>query len=96
MNFFEQQDHAHRESKKLLFLFFVAVVAIVVGIVDLEKGIVDLTLFPNWSRDGFVSRASALPQPVGFAWRQAVEYDERESAGTWHLPPFAKPKPVAL
>ncbi|MBC3870924.1 M48 family metallopeptidase [Undibacterium oligocarboniphilum] len=32
MNFFEQQDQAHRQSKKLLFLFFLAVVAIVVTV----------------------------------------------------------------
>ncbi len=32
MNFFEHQDQAHRESKKLLFLFLLAVVAIVVAV----------------------------------------------------------------
>ena len=32
MNFFEQQDQAHRESKKLLFLFALAVIAIVLAV----------------------------------------------------------------
>lgn len=32
MDFFEQQDQAHRQSKKLLFLFFLAVVAIVLAV----------------------------------------------------------------
>lgn len=32
MDFFEQQDHAHRQSRKLLFLFFLAVLAIVVAV----------------------------------------------------------------
>lgn len=32
MDFFEQQDQAHRQSKKLLFLFFLAVVAIVITV----------------------------------------------------------------
>ncbi|MFZ6845743.1 M48 family metallopeptidase [Undibacterium sp. RuTC16W] len=32
MDFFEQQDQAHRQSKKLLFLFFLAVIAIVLAV----------------------------------------------------------------
>ncbi|MFZ6656258.1 M48 family metalloprotease [Undibacterium sp. TJN19] len=32
MDFFEQQDQAHRQSRKLLFLFFLAVVAIIVTV----------------------------------------------------------------
>ncbi|MCU6434953.1 M48 family metallopeptidase [Undibacterium sp. Jales W-56] len=32
MDFFEQQDQAHRQSKKLLFLFFLAVLAIVLAV----------------------------------------------------------------
>ena len=62
------------------------VVALVVGIVNAEAGVVDLTLFPNWSRDGFVVRGSALPQPLGIVWKQNVEYSAGPDAGKWHWP----------
>ncbi len=39
MNFFEHQDQAHRESKKLLFLFLLAVVAIVVAVNFVAAGL---------------------------------------------------------
>ncbi|WMW81102.1 M48 family metallopeptidase [Undibacterium cyanobacteriorum] len=39
MNFFEHQHQAHRESKKLLLLFFLAVIAIVVAINYLALGV---------------------------------------------------------
>lgn len=39
MNFFEQQDQAHRQSKKLLWLFFLAVIAIVMAVDAAVAGI---------------------------------------------------------
>lgn len=39
MNFFEHQDQAHRESKKLLFLFLLAVVAIVIAVNFVAAGL---------------------------------------------------------
>jgi hypothetical protein len=69
-----------------------SVVALIVGIVGLETGVVDLTLFPNWSKDCFVHRGSALPQPVGIAWKQNVPYSEEKDAGTWHWPVNTKLK----
>ena len=69
-----------------------SVVGIIVGIVDAEAGVVDLTLFPNWSRDGFVFRGSALPQPLGIVWKQNVEYSAGPDSGKWHWP--ARPAPT--
>lgn len=58
MDFFEQQDQAHRQSRKLLFLFFLAVVAIVLTVNA------SLALIWNWSLGS--RQAGALPYPHGF------------------------------
>ncbi|HTD07089.1 M48 family metallopeptidase [Undibacterium sp.] len=58
MDFFEQQDQAHRQSKKLLFLFFLAVVAIVLAV----NG--SLALIWIWASGG--STSPAHPYPRGF------------------------------
>jgi hypothetical protein len=63
-----------------------SVVALIVKVVDAEAGVVNLTLFPDWERDGFVSRNSAIPQPLGVAQRQNVAYSGEKTPGTWHWP----------
>jgi hypothetical protein len=63
-----------------------SVVALIVKVVDAETGVVNLTLFPDWSNDGFVFRGSAIPQPLGIAWRQNVAYSEDRAPGCWHWP----------
>ena len=63
-----------------------SVVALIVRVVDEDKGTVNLTLFPDWERDGFVNRGHAIPQPLGIAQRQNVEYSETPTPGTWHWP----------
>lgn len=55
MNFFEQQDQAHRQSRKLLFLFFLAVVAIVVT-VDFS-----LAFVWHWSQGSRAELAQGYP-----------------------------------
>ena len=63
-----------------------AVCAMIVKVVDEETGLVNLTLFPDWSNDGFLSRGSAVPQPVGIAWKQGVSHSDEKTPGTWHFP----------
>jgi len=61
MDFFEQQDHAHRQSRKLLFLFFLAVIAILIAVN------VSLALIWKW---GFALRTQGhtghVDYPTGF------------------------------
>ncbi|MFZ6773834.1 M48 family metallopeptidase [Undibacterium sp. SXout7W] len=59
MDFFEQQDQAHRQSKKLLFLFFLAVLAIVIA-VNVSLAVVWL-----WATGGFRAGV-AHTYPHGF------------------------------
>ncbi len=63
-----------------------AVSALIVRVVDEEAGIVNLTLFPDWANDAFVLRGSALPQPMGIAWRENSKYSKDREPGTWHFP----------
>ncbi|MES2071021.1 MAG: M48 family metallopeptidase [Pseudomonadota bacterium] len=58
MDFFEQQDQAHRQSKKLLFLFFLAVIAIVLAV----NG--SLALVWIWAHGGTLP--AVQPYPRGF------------------------------
>ncbi|MES2068955.1 MAG: M48 family metallopeptidase [Pseudomonadota bacterium] len=58
MDFFEQQDQAHRQSKKLLLLFFLAVSAIVLAV----NG--SLALIWIWAHGGTLP--AAHPYPRGF------------------------------
>ncbi|MDE2430648.1 MAG: M48 family metallopeptidase, partial [Burkholderiales bacterium] len=58
MDFFEQQDQAHRQSRKLLFLFFLAVLAIVITVN------VSLALVWHWA---YGARATGpVTYPHGF------------------------------
>ena len=59
MDFFEQQDQAHRQSRKLLFLFFLAVLAIVIA-VNASLAVVWL-----WATGGFRAGV-AHTYPHGF------------------------------
>ena len=59
MDFFEQQDQAHRQSRKLLFLFFLAVLAIVIA-VNFSLGLVWL-----WATGGLRNGAAHV-YPHGF------------------------------
>lgn len=58
MDFFEQQDQAHRQTKKLIFLFLLAVVAIVLAV----NG--SLALIWIWANGG--ARPPAHSYPRGF------------------------------
>jgi Zn-dependent protease with chaperone function len=56
MNFFEQQDHARRQSRKLVFLFALAVAAIVVAVNA------TLALVWAWTKTGYVFGIASYPQ----------------------------------
>jgi hypothetical protein len=62
------------------------VAAMVVRVVNKESGVINLTIFPDWQRDGFVSRHSANPQPVGIASKENVEYSKEPIPGCWRWP----------
>ena len=62
------------------------IAAMVVKVWD-EDGLVDLTLFPDWSYSGFFTYGSATPQPLGIAWKTSVEYSEEPAPGKWSWPP---------
>ena len=68
-----------------------SVAAMIVGIIDAENGVVDLTLFPNWSKDNFVTRGSAMPAPLGIAWKRDVKMSDGHEPGTWSFPEFVQP-----
>ena len=71
-----------------------AVCALIPRVVDKDAGVVNLTLFPDWSNDGFLSRASAVPQPLGIAWKQGVRFCAEKEPGTWHPPDYAGARPT--
>jgi hypothetical protein len=60
--------------------------AMVVAVIN-DGAMVNLTVFPDWSNSGFLSYASALPQPVGTFWKTSVEYSEAPEPGKWSWPP---------
>ncbi|MFA9273493.1 MAG: M48 family metallopeptidase [Candidatus Aquirickettsiella gammari] len=64
MNFFEHQAQAHRESKKLLFLFVLAVIAIVLAV----NG--TMALLWLWSKGAHA--AETFTYPRGFFWTNTV------------------------
>ena len=70
-----------------------AVCALITRVVNEESGVVNLTLVPDWSADGFVLRGSALPQPLGIAWKQGAKFSADKEPGTWFFPVLAKPEP---
>jgi len=61
------------------------IAALVVKVCN-EDGIVNLTLFPDWSNSGFLTYGSATPQPLGISWKTSVEYSKDHSPGKWSWP----------
>lgn len=52
-----------------------------------EDGYANLTIFPDWSNDGFEDFSKgAMPVAVGIAWKTSVSYSEDKEPGTWHWP----------
>jgi hypothetical protein len=62
-------------------------IAALVVKVNNEDGLVNLTLFPDWSNNGFFTYGSATPQPLGIAWKTSVEYSEEPAPGKWSWMP---------
>jgi len=52
-----------------------------------DTGTVNLSVFPDWSNNGFYSYASATPQPLGLVWKTSVQYSESPEPGKWFWPP---------